>query len=99
MDILLNGVDTGMDATMQQGNPGVSSPTFLTNSVVPFTVANDNDTVTIRYAFGSGGTNFGLNGFDLESLAGPVVPEPSTLVLCGLSLISLGLVGWRRRRR
>jgi hypothetical protein len=33
------------------------------------------------------------------SVDGPAVPEPSTFGLAALSLMSLGLVGWRRRRR
>jgi len=47
---------------------------------------------------GNGPEGIGIfNGFEIESNA--IVPEPGTFVLATLGLLSLGLVGWRRRRR
>lgn len=92
MDILLNGTDTGQDITTLQ----VSSPyeiNTLRTSTVNFTVANDNDSVTIRYANPTTtGSNqhFALNGFELTQ-----IPEPSAALLGGLGVLAL----LRRRRQ
>ena len=48
-------------------------------------------THTITFTTGS------FSPFALGNLA--LVPEPSTAVLAGLGLLSLGVVGWRRRLR
>ncbi len=65
VEILLNGADTGMHVTLQNTN----SPAEARASVVNFTVANDNDPITIRYANPTQ-DHFGLNAFEL------IVPEP-----------------------
>lgn len=54
--------------------------------------------------FGAGGGTSGNSDFDLDNVqlvatSASVVPEPSTLVLTTLGLLSLVLVGWRRRSR
>ena len=54
--------------------------------------------------FGAGGGTTGNSDFDLdnvrlEATAANVVPEPATFSLAALGLLSLGVVGWRRRRR
>ena len=52
----------------------------------------------IVVTFSNGPEGIGIfNGFQIENLA--VVPEPSTLILSVLGLMSLGFIGWRRRRR
>ena len=82
VNIFLNGADTGDDATQTQG----VAPASIGTSVVNFTVANDDDVVTIRYQDPSN-RHFGLNGFE-------IVPEPSSLAL----LVIGGLCVLRRRR-
>lgn len=91
MDILLNGVDTTDNIAMVQGT-GINT---LNTSVVNFTVVNDNDAVTIRYANPvsdnpEGNEHFGINGFELTR-----VPEPGSLALLAMG----GLCVLRRRRR
>jgi len=48
------------------------------------------------------GTDFELmltdNGTGLTTAGGPVIPEPSTLVIWALGLLGLALYGWRRKR-
>jgi MYXO-CTERM domain-containing protein len=38
-------------------------------------------------------------GQSLDDLQGPVVPEPGSITIAALGFLSLGIVGWRRRRR
>ena len=92
VDILLNGVDTGMDVTLLN----TSSPGEPRSSVVDFTVASDNDPIVIRYANPTA-DHFGLNGFELTTVSQTVIPEPITMLAVGLSLAGLG--GYVKRRK
>jgi len=74
VDILLNGADTGMDVTLLD----TSSPAAARSSIVDFTVANDNDPITIRYANPTQ-NHFGLNGFELEA-------APAHVALVGVNI-------------
>jgi len=92
MDILLNGVDTGQDVTLQNS----SSPASLTGiSMIDFSVAKDGDLVTIRYANPTA-DHFGLNGFELIQV-GAVVPEPQSIVLSFIGMIGLLALLYKRR--
>jgi hypothetical protein len=84
---------TGFDS---MGNV-VGSHTYMFSGKPP-------DTFSIGLTFGSPVTTLsfsdsGFNdvGIDNLSVAGPSLPEPSTLVLCGLGGVMLA--GWRRYRR
>jgi len=93
--------DTGSDVTFTVGiattftNPqtsrNLSASQVMTDGtfITSFTVANDNDPISIRYQSITGGDSFGINGFELS-----VIPEPSTALLGGLGLLCL----LRRRR-
>ena len=88
-------VDTGLNVTMgANANPDLTTADLETNSTVTFqfTVANDNDQVSILYngLAANGGDTFGINGFELTA-----VPEPSTTALLGLG----GLALFLRRRK
>ncbi len=85
-DIYVNGVDSGIDATAYPGTTGQTAAFLEANAAatVGFTVASDNDIVTLEFRNPTG-AHFGLNGFQLTTAA---VPEPS-----GLALIVLGLAG------
>ncbi len=66
-DVYVNGVDSGINAASYGGFPSVSiAASFLEANVatVEFTVASDDDTVTISYQ-NPNVANFGLNGFQL----------------------------------
>lgn len=69
-DIFVNGVDSGIDATAYGGNDTAYAAAFLEANVstVGFTVANDNDTVTLEYRNPTA-NHFGLNGFALAAAA------------------------------
>lgn len=69
VDVLLNGSDTGMDVTLLN----TSAPAQIRSSIVDFTVASDNDPITIRYANPTE-NHFGLNGFELDAVA-PAPPS------------------------
>jgi len=90
-------VDTGLNVTLgANATPDLTTTDLETNGTVSFqfTVANDNDTVSILYngLAANGGDSFGLNGFQLTQ-----VPEPSTFALAAFGL--LGLIGFGRRRK
>ena len=59
----------------------------------------DGKNVVSEHNFIEGNAADGINvvGNILEAVS--VVPEPSTLVLASLSLLPLGFIGWRHRRR
>lgn len=65
VDILLNGIDTGQNVTLLNNSPW-DAPVEARASVVVFSVASDNDPVTIRYANPTQ-HHFGLNGFELAT--------------------------------
>jgi len=69
--VYVNGVDTGQDVTFVTGNPYSASPSAAEIEAegmlsMNFTVASDDDTVTIKFDDLTGGDSFGLNGFQLE---------------------------------
>jgi len=88
VDIYLNGTDTGQDVTQLIDQ----SADDARASVVDFTVASDNDPVTIRYqAHSSGGNHFGLNAFELD-----LAPPTDGPLRVDFSRQSVGLLqsGW-----
>ncbi|MBT3191527.1 MAG: hypothetical protein HN341_03125 [Verrucomicrobia bacterium] len=66
-DIFVNEVNSGIDAASYGANLTSIAASYLEANVatVGFTVASDNDTVTISYE-NQNKSNFGLNGFQLE---------------------------------
>lgn len=101
-DIFVDGVDSGLDArNVGRALPlGSTYPAAFVEAngaaTVSFVVANDNDTVTIEYRNPIGGRDFGMSGFQLNEVVGPVTPEPSAIVLTVLGIA--GLLSRRRRR-
>jgi hypothetical protein len=107
VDIGAGFVDTGLNVTfVTLGSPPAGAKTAAQIEAAgtvtfQFTVANDDDQIRILYngLAANGGDSFGINGFELESLGGPVVPEPSTFALAMLALLPLGMTRRRRDRR
>lgn len=89
-DIFVNGVDSGIDAASYGDVSGSIAASFLEANVatVQFTVANDNDSVTISYENPTD-IVFGLNGFQLAA-----IPEPSSAAL----IIGFGALAMLVRR-
>jgi len=85
---------TSLDATLLYSAVGVHRPNLDTVSM-PFTdpmYKNLTDT-TIEFQWYAGGSGTGDQDMDTIVINGTIVPEPTTL-----SLLALGLLGWRRRR-
>jgi hypothetical protein len=76
-----------------------SNPDWLRNDFVANLRASDvGDNFQIRFhePSGSGGAGLQLTNLNLSAV---LIPEPSSLPLLASGLLSLGFVGWRRRRR
>jgi hypothetical protein len=91
LDILINGVSTG------QTNTGAFGMFF------PFSISSGfvYGTNTLDFVINNADAVAGPTGLRVANLSGSfsLVPEPSTGSLATLGLLSLGFVGWRRRRR
>jgi len=87
-DVLLNASQT------QVGNPLVSGYTTVTVDVTAVLAANTGATLRLRFAEADNVNIFQM-GVDNVSLTTNPVPEPSTLLLCGLGAAA----GWCRYRR
>ncbi len=90
--------------TLTFNNIGAGDPTTKSG------VNRGNTKVSIAYTTGTNtsvsldidseeGDNHSWNWYAFSNETIVLVPEPSTSVLAALGLLSLGLVGWRRRRR
>jgi hypothetical protein len=74
-------------------------PTTMTATAADVTAASAVGQ-SIRIAFENNvGSEVGNTDFDIDNVSLQAIPEPSTLALSAVGLLSLGLVGWRRRRR
>jgi len=86
---------TSLDDTLLYSAVGTHRPSFDTVSI-PFTdpmYKNLTDT-TIEFQWYAGGSGSGDQDMDTIVINGTVVPEPATL-----TLVALGLLAWRRKRR
>ena len=86
--------DTGMDVTFTSGlnsagSRNLSAAQVMTDGTftTSFTVANDNDSISIRYQDITDADSFGLNGFEVA-----LIPEPSSGLLLLGATAALGLL-------
>jgi len=85
--------EIGTKTANVSGTSGIVTITFDT----PLSLTGSETWVLNLHAVGSGpGNNTGLDGINVVGLVSTVIPEPSTLAIWGLGLLSL--IGWRRRR-
>jgi hypothetical protein len=96
LDLLANGGEGA--ATVYTGPSGgpATLPTGITNAPLALKSAGLDDVenwdgLWLDVQFGAQLDNIAITAF--------TVPEPSTFALAAFGLLSLGLVGWRRRRR
>jgi hypothetical protein len=91
-----------LTGTVTLTNYSTTTGTFVISPLtvtVANTSAGGNNFVMSAPTFSNPTTNGngGNVGAIIQSTAGPVVPEPASLVLFGLGMGTLGLVGFRRR--
>lgn len=102
---LTGSVSGQVDQVTVDGNPWPAFPTTetFTFGAAPTLTSGESWTLNLQYNDGTA-TNAGIySSFDSFRIEGQIVenivPEPASFSLCTISLLSLGFVGWRRRRR
>ncbi|MDA1280737.1 MAG: PEP-CTERM sorting domain-containing protein [Chloroflexi bacterium] len=85
------------DATFTVSNTG--GGTITTADVASFNSVIADGGGKILGTLVDNGAPSSWSGFEIQGELVNVIPEPSTLALAALGLLSLGLIRWRRRRR
>ena len=87
--VINDGFFQGSNQNGLRGSPQVEGEDFLDEGIHTFEV---------RFYQGGGGAGVNLYLPDGVSYASPV-PEPSSLILCGIAALGMAAYGWRRRRQ
>ena len=94
--------DSGLTFLTGVTTPAVSTDGFWTTYTTSYTSPSAGPAIgsqlLIRLQANGNGVNFTSLAFDDVQLTAVPVPEPSTVLMASLGAVSIGLVGWRRKR-